>query len=161
MIPAGFPTITFDPKFFRDIGALQAAIDLLGRQFDDFKEPLETSVELVILPSIRTNFEVGGRPKWRPLSEPYRTHRLPGPILVQTGALFAAATAMANWTVTRDSAEMTGVDSAAYAGYHQSGTREMPARPFALLQDEDVENIIRIFEIWIDGLIDRYWAAGG
>jgi len=161
MIPAEFPKITFDPKFFRDIAAIDAAIDLLGRELGDFREPLHAALELVIIPSIRTNFNVGGRPKWRKLSEPYATYRLPKPILVQTGNLKAAATSMANWSITRDSAVMTGVDSVRYAGYHQTGTWKMPARPFAELQPEDVEHIVQIFEIWIDGLIDKHWSEGG
>lgn len=160
MIPAEFPKITFDPKFFRDIGAVQAAIELLERDLNDFREPLQISLELVIIPSIRKNFQVGGRPKWQPLSEPYRSYRLPRPILVQTGALRAAATTIANWRVDHDSAEMIGVDSAPYAGYHQTGTRIMPARPFAMYQPEDVDQIAQIFEIWVDGLIDKHWTQG-
>lgn len=161
MIPAEFPTITFDPKFFRDIGALQAAVELLQQNIDDFREPLRVALDVVIIPSIRKNFESGGRPKWAKLSEPYASYRLPGPILVQTGALREAATSFGNWTVTNDSAIMTGVDNATYAGYHQTGTRRMPARPFAVYQPEDVEQIVQIFEIWIDGLIDKYWTTGG
>lgn len=160
MIPVEFPTITFDPGFFRDIGALQAAIELLGRQLDDFREPLQAALEIVIIPSIRTNFDVGGRPKWRPLSEPYRTYRLPGPILVQSGALRTAATSIGNWTVTPNAVELTGIDSVKYASYHQSGTRKMPARPYVMYQPEDADAIVAIFEIWVDGLIDRYWSTG-
>lgn len=161
MIPAEFPKITFDPKFFRDIGAIQAAIDLLGHDLDDFREPISAALELVVLPSIRKNFNVGGRPRWRKLSEPYASYRLPRPILVQTQNLKNSATSRGNWTVTRDSAVMTGVDNVPYAGYHQTGTSKMPARPFAVLQPEDVEHIVQIFEIWVDGLIDKDWSVGG
>jgi phage gpG-like protein len=161
MIPVEFPKISFDPKFFRDIGAVQAAIELLGRKFDDFSEPLRASLELVILPSIRENFNVGGRPKWAPLSSPYRTTRQPKPILIQSGRLFRATQSMTNWTVTRDTVEMTGITGAPYAGYHQSGTRKMPARPFVMYQPEDVDDITQIFEIWVDGIVDQYWSTEG
>lgn len=160
MIPAGFPTITFDPKFFRDIGALQAAIELLDRNIQDFKEPLAASLELVIIPSIRKNFEVGGRPKWAPLSYPYRVYRQPKPILMQTEKMFRATQSISNWRVTRSEVIMTGVAGVPYAGLHQSGTRKMPARPYAMFQPDDVEQIVQIFEIWVDGLIDTYWASG-
>lgn len=161
MIPVEFPKITFDPKFFRDIGAIQAAIDLLGVKFHDFSEPLAASLELVILPSIRKNFDVGGRPPWQQLSEPYRTYRLPRPILIQSGALLQATQAIGNWRVDFNSIELTGIDSVPYAAYHQGGTRRMPARPFVMFQSEDVEDIVRIFEIWVDGLIDTHWSTGG
>jgi phage gpG-like protein len=157
MIPAVFPRITFDRKFFRDIGAIEAAIELLGINLNDFREPLKASLELVIMPSIATNFQTGGRPKWKPLSESWRLKRTPGPILVQTGAMFEATQSITNWDVDHNSITMTGVASAPYAGYHQAGTRRMPARPFVMYQPEDVENIVQIFEIWVDGLIDRYW----
>jgi phage gpG-like protein len=158
MIPAGFPTITFDPKFFRDIAALQAAIDLLGRKFQDFSEPLEAALELVIMPSIATNFKVGGRPTWKALSEPYRNYRRPGPILIQTGSMFEATQAISNWSVSQTSLELEGLGTAPYAPYHQAGTRKMPARPFVMYQPEDVEHIVQIFEIWVDGIIDQHWS---
>lgn len=161
MIPVGFPRITFDPKFYRDIAAIEAAIDLLGRNLDDFQEPLRASLELVIIPSIATNFEVGGRPKWKALSYPYVVHRRPAPILIQTGALFEATQAIQNWDVGPNSITMNGISSVKYANYHQTGTRKMPARPYVMYQPEDVSSITQIFEIWVDGLIDRYWTRLG
>lgn len=161
MIPAAFPRIYFDPKFFRDIAAISAAIELLGENLDDFQEPLQASLELVILPSIAKNFEVGGRPKWAPLSYPYVVNRRPAPILVQTGALFQATQSMQNWDVGPNSITMNGIASVKYAAYHQTGTRKMPARPYVMIQPEDVSAIVQIFEIWVDGLIDRYWTRLG
>lgn len=161
MIPAEFPKITFDPKFFRDIGAIEAAIDLLGQKFNDFSEPLAAALELVILPSIKKNFEVGGRPSWQQLSMPYRIYRLPKPILIQSGALLKATQAIGNWRVGLNSVELTGIDSVPYAAYHQGGTRRMPARPYVMYQPEDIDQITQIFEIWVDGLIDRYWSTKG
>lgn len=157
MIPVGFPRITFDPKFYRDISAIEAAIDLLGRNLDDFQEPLRASLELVIIPSIATNFEVGGRPKWKALSYPYSVYRRPAPILIQTGALFQSTQSMQNWDVGPNSVSMNGISNVNYANYHQTGTRKMPARPYVMFQPEDVASIAQIFEIWVDGLIDRYW----
>lgn len=159
MIPVGFPTITFDQRFFRDIGAIQAAAELLDLKLRDFKEPLESALDLVILPSIQENFNVGGRPPWKRLATSYVLYRKPGPILIQTHALERATQAKSNWNVTSDSLEMTGLSEAYYGRFHQAGTRRMPARPFVLYQPEDVEHIVQIFEIWVDGLIDTYWTT--
>lgn len=161
MIPVGFPRITFDPKFYRDISAIQAAIELLGRNLDDFQEPLRASLELVIQPSIATNFAVGGRPKWAKLSFPYIILRRPAPVLIQTGALFQATQDPTNWTITPNSVMLTGIDAVKYANFHQTGTRKMPARPYVMYQPEDLVQISQIFEIWVDGLIDRYWTKRG
>lgn len=161
MIPVGFPRITFDPKFYRDIAAIEAAIDLLGRNLDDFQEPLRAALELVIMPSIATNFQVGGRPKWDKLSYPYSIIRRPGPILIQTGHMFQATQGTENWDVGPNSITMNGISGVKYANFHQTGTRRMPARPYVMYQPEDVEGITQIFEIWVDGLIDRYWTKMG
>lgn len=161
MIPVGFPRITFDPKFYRDIAAIEAAIELLGRNLDDFQEPLRASLELVIMPSIATNFQVGGRPKWQALSYPYSVYRRPAPILIQTGSMFQATQSMQNWDVGPNSITMNGMSGVKYANFHQTGTRKMPARPYVMYQPEDVEGITQIFEIWVDGLIDRYWTKMG
>lgn len=161
MIPAAFPRIYFDPKFFRDIAAISAAAELLGRNLDDFQEPLRASLELVIIPSIAQNFAVGGRPKWKALSYPYVIMRRPAPILIQTGELFQATQSMQNWDVGANSVSMNGISSVKYANYHQTGTRKMPARPYVMYQPEDVSSIATIFEIWVDGLIDRYWTKLG
>ncbi len=60
-----------------------------------------------------------GRP-WAPLKRP----RAGGPVLVRTRALRDAAT----------SAQVSGAEvelvSTAYGGFHQGGTKRMPARPF-------------------------------
>lgn len=161
MIPAAFPRIYFDPKFFRDIAAISAAAELLAKNLDDFQEPLRASLELVIMPSIAKNFEVGGRPKWKELSFPYNVYRRPAPILVQTGDLFQATQSMQNWDVGPNSISMSGISSVKYANYHQTGTSKMPARPYVMIQPEDVSEIVQIFEIWVDGLIDRYWTKMG
>lgn len=156
-IPTGFPKIEFGKEFFADAENVAAAIELLGEELDDFSEPLAASLELVIIPSIAKNFAAEGRPQWAPLADSTLVKRPPGPILFRTGKLFQATQERSNWDVGRDSISLTGIDSVNYAPFHQFGTREMPARPYVMYQDEDVEQIVEIFEIWIDGIIDRVW----
>lgn len=77
----------------------------------------------------------------------------------QSGNMFQATQEIGNWEVSRNSLELTGLSAAPYAPYHQAGTRKMPARPFVMYQPEDVEHIVQIFEIWVDGLIDMHWSV--
>lgn len=160
MIPAGFPSITFGAEFFADAAQVQAAIELLGDRLDDFREPLQISLDLVILPSVAQNFAAQGRPRWAALSPNTVLYRPPGPILQVTGALFHATQNRSNWVSTKDSVAMIGIDEVQYAPYHQFGTRKMPARPHVMYQPEDIEKIVQVFEIWIDGVIDQVWAEG-
>lgn len=148
-----FPRVTFSGEFARD--ALILANDLEDfSQYGirSFREPLVKSVRSVVIPSIRKNFAVEGRPAWAPLAPATVLDRgASGPILDRTGRLKRVATQFNIWSYTRDSATITGLDSRVkYAKYHQGGTRKMPARPFVMLQNEDEEEIERIFYEWLD-----------
>lgn len=153
-----FPSVSFSGEFSRD--ALILANDLqsfAAYGIRSFREPLTKSVREVIIPSIRNNFAAEGRPSWEPLAPTTVLSRgASGPILNRTGRLLKVATQFNIWTYTRDSATITGIDSRVkYAGYHQGGTRKMPARPFVVLQDEDEEQIERIFAEWVDDRLRR------
>jgi len=160
MFPAAMPKITFGEDFFKQISVLESDIRHLSYRLNDFHDPLETALEFVIIPSIRTNFAVGGRPKWKPLSPITVRARggLEGPILYRSGDLYNAATDRSTWTVTNDMLIMTEIVSKVqYAIYHQLGTRNMAQREFVLYQPQDIEFIVAIFEKWLDFLIEEEW----
>lgn len=154
-----FPRVTFSGEFARD--SLILANDLqnfASYGIRSFREPLTKSVREVVIPSIRNNFAAEGRPGWAPLAPSTVLSRqgASGPILNRTGRLLKVATQFNIWTYTKDSAQITGIDSRVkYGKYHQGGTRKMPARPFIVLQDEDEEQIERIFAEWVDDRMRR------
>lgn len=70
-----------------------------------------------------------------------RTRNYPWPILIKTGFLIRAATesnAPGNIHRYRGDALEFGVDVSVvnYAGFHEYGTRKMPARPWAYLSED-------------------------
>jgi hypothetical protein len=100
--PAVVPTVHFEPT----IGLVAAKIDTLAARIESFRKPLTMAIEQVIIPSIRTNFRVGGRPKWAPLSE-FTIKMRDGsaePILRRTGTLESAVTQLGIWDITTKSA---------------------------------------------------------
>lgn len=163
-IPLSFPSFEIAGNFPRDAFILAADLDRLGFDIRSFKEPLTKSVKQVIIPSIRENFDSGGRPEWDQLAASTIATRLRQgygiwPPLTKTGALKKKATVFANWTISRDSAIMKE-PKIKYAKYHQSGTSKMPQRAFAMIQDEDEDDIETIFRIWLEERIAKYFARG-
>lgn len=154
-----FPRVTFSGEFSRDALILAGELeDFATYGIRSFREPLTKSVREVVIPSIRKNFAAEGRPLWAPLAPATVIDRkgASGPILDRTGRLLKVATQFNIWSYTRDSATITGIDSRVkYGKYHQGGTRKMPARPFVVLQDEDEEQIERIFYVWLDARMRR------
>lgn len=163
-IPLSFPSFEIEGNFPRDAFILAADLDRLGYNIRSFKDPLTRSVRQVIIPSIRENFESGGRPEWEQLAASTIATRLREgygiwPPLTKTGALKKKAAVFANWAITKDSAIMKE-PKIKYAKYHQSGTVRMPQRAFAMIQDEDEEDVERIFQIWLEERIQRYYDRG-
>lgn len=141
--------------FTANAAILRTSTFKLAAQLGDMTVPLTFSIKNVVIPSMIRNFAKAGRPPWPPLAEStiaYRLSkegRLPRP-LIRTELLARMATSFPIWRITRDSADMEALDGVVpYAKYHQNGTRYIPARPFALLQPQDIEAIVRIFDIWI------------
>lgn len=128
-----------------------------------WKEPFDRSIRQVIGPSFNRNFDVGGRPPWAPLDD--KTVHIRGsaePILVVTGRLKRAAQQLNIWTIDGPGGEayldMSALPVGAWYGIlHQQGTRHMPARPWAVLQEEDAD---KIAEVFADFLADRGVDAG-
>lgn len=131
-------------------------------------EPLTEAVKKVMQPSIRQNFNMGGRPeKWAPLSEDtIRARRGDSRILVDTGDLRFVASAFFIWTITDSSATVRDLPEFVWYGkVHQAGSKKagkgasniseglgyvnIPARPFILFQPEDAKKIEDIFADWV------------
>lgn len=126
----------------------------LARQFGNMSIPLIRSIKKVVIPSMIRNYMLQGRPTWQPLAESTierRTRSGDYPrILIDTEKLARISTSWPIWRIDGVKADMEALDAVVpYAKYHQSGTTNMPARPFALLQLKDIENIVIIFDDWI------------
>lgn len=89
---------------------------------------------------------------WAPLSPAYaawKASRFPGPILVRTGALKGSLTGRPLGV------EMIGAQQAVfgtnipYAGYHQSGTSKMPARPPVQLPESEKQAWVKVMQRFI------------
>lgn len=148
-----FP-IEIDVRPFKvNADLLRVSTFRLARQFGDMTIPLIRSIKKVVIPSMIRNYMLQGRPSWQPLAESTIERRMSKGfprILLDTEKLARISTSWPIWRINRTEANMEALDAVVpYAKYHQSGTANMPARPFALLQLKDVENIIIIFDDWI------------
>lgn len=164
-------------------------LEELGVGIRSFREPLEISIREVMRPSIRTNFDVGGRPKWAELAASTIAKRekkgTGTKTLVEKGTLRKIASQRNIWDVSSTVALVRGfalLERVPYAGYQQTGTGKgmkaipmkdergrnifgvgdsMPARPYLFIQEEDIEKIEQIFLEWIEMRIAKYWARRG
>lgn len=107
-------------------GIVAADIKKMGLQLESFKVPLTTAIKTVMMPSIRKNFDVGGRPEpgWDPLAE-YTIERRGGsawPILVRSGNLMKVASSFQIWSIGQESAAIRQLPSKVwYGNLHQEG----------------------------------------
>jgi len=112
------------------IGIVAKDIDRMGLALASFKEPLEKSIKDVMMPSIRKNFESGGRPeKWPPLAEyTLQVKGLAGveggdKPLIRTGALQRGASSFKIWDIGNTSATVRSLpDNIWYGAIHQQGS---------------------------------------
>jgi len=113
------------------IGLVAKDIDRLALDITSFREPLERAIKRVIIPSIRKNFDQGGRPAWEPLAEATIIRRgySAWPILQVTGKLRRRATEFGIWNVGQTSATVRSLPADAFYGvYHQAGSGETPTQ---------------------------------
>lgn len=113
---------------FRPSIAISATrLERLGIDIRSFREPLTRSVREVMVPSIRKNFDSGGRPAWSPLSDATLASRKAqgisgSEILVKSGALRKVATQINVWNVTSETASVRALPAnVQYGYYHQAG----------------------------------------
>lgn len=146
--------------------------DTLGVNVKSFREPLARSIREVMVPSIKTNFAVGGRPAWLDLMPVTVSRRAsqgygPTPILVRTGKLKKVAGQQNLWTIDGPggTAAITNLPEGVWYGAVQQAGAEtewggIVARPWAVIQEEDMTEIEDIFLDWIDTRIESAIAAG-
>lgn len=158
--------LTFEPS----LAKVEAHIKVLALELKDFKEPLQKCIKDVIIPSIQANFAAGGRPAWAPYAqETLDFHKMLGEslsdsLLVKTGALKSAMGSESIWTISSTEAYIAGLPSNVWYGYlHQqgypggSGNGPIPARPFAMLQEQDLADIDKVFDKWLHEAIIKAW----
>lgn len=127
------PAIVIDPwnNFTRGAFIYAKMIDKLSMSFKSFREPLEESRDLVVIPSIKENFKAQGRPRWPKLKKKTLYNRQmegypKGPILDKSGKLKRVATQKNLWDIKDDILLLRTVyfdGKVPYAHYHQTGTR--------------------------------------
>jgi phage gpG-like protein len=139
-------------------------------------------VRQVVIPSIKENFAVGGRPPWAPLEastvQQKRGNTQP---LVRTGKLRRNMGYMSIWHIDAEKAFIADLPPRIWYGkVHQAGATfsshskafkavhisylgrplgrpdkassggVIPARPFVVVQPEDVQAIEEVFERWLE-----------
>jgi phage virion morphogenesis protein len=123
------------------LGRLKAALGDLSGFFK--------SAANVVLESVNRNFIEGGRPTaWKPL-KPSSIRRRKGTgnprILRDTGLLMASIGSRSGNGVYRLTPHSIEVGTnVPYAAAHQFGTKYMAARPFMVVQEKDVDDIVQI-----------------
>jgi phage gpG-like protein len=117
-LDSGIMSFDFSPS----IGMLARDIDKLGLDIRSFREPLTRAIREVMVPSIRKNFDDGGRPEqWVPLSE-VTIERGGSQPLVRSGTLRRTASQINIWDITSESATIRDLPERAWYGkIHQGG----------------------------------------
>lgn len=164
------PLIQIDPwkNFVRGAAISAQAIDKLALGFKSFKEPLEDSLDKVVIPSIKRNFQAQGRPQWKKLTKKTIYNRLmegypPVPILQKVGRLKNNATQKQIWEIKNDMLRLRTVyfdQKVPYAHFHQIGTIYMPARPFIRIASDEEAEIYGIFMAFMVKQVDKHWGEG-
>jgi phage gpG-like protein len=160
-------------EFKPELHVIQKDLKDLGADIRSFKEPLKRCIQQVVIPSIRANFDAGGRPTWAPYAaSTIEFHEMLGTdlspsMLVKSGALKRTATQLNIWTITKDQAKFSGLPANVwYGNLHQTGGKGgkgprgiIPARPFIMFQDEDGDKITQVFAKWLDERIAKQWGG--
>lgn len=158
-------TLTFTPS----LRIVAARIDKLGLDIRSFRVPLKRCVKDVIIPSIQQNFEVGGRPTWAPYADvTTEIHQEMGEdlgdMLVKSGKLKQTMSYQNLWTITKDEASLDDLPPNVWYGkIHQAGyggkggKGSIPARPFVMLQEDDEQKIVDVFDKWLVERIEAAW----
>jgi phage gpG-like protein len=142
-------------SFYPAPGIVAKDVKKLGLDLQSFRVPLTSAIKLVVIPSIRKNFAVGGRPEpgWEPLAEyTIKVRGTAWPILVRSGALKRAATSFSIWTVGKESASIRSLPSSVwYGNLHQAGYGSLGSiarrELGAMASREDIEE--RVHELFM------------
>lgn len=136
----------------------------LGADVRSFRVPLKRAIKEVLIPSFKENFRVSGRPIWEPLDRATQERKLAEKSrylkpLMRTGLLSRVAGQLNIWTITRDTAVVEDLpEKVKYGRIHQGGIGDIrsvasnvtPARPFLVIQEQDMNDIEEIFFDWIE-----------
>jgi len=129
----GFDILRFEMK--PSIGILAAGYTKFGMDIRSFREPLTRAVKEVMIPSIRENFDEGGRPdKWDPLADYTLQRRADEGIsgdkpLIKTGKLRRRMGNISIWSIDSEKAEIHNLPSDIWYGkLHQMGFGSFGAR---------------------------------
>lgn len=118
--------LSFNMSFIPPLAVVAGRINTLGTGISTFDEPLRRAIKEIVIPSIQTNFDVGGRPAWQPMSgeTPGIAARMGSPVrklLVRTGALKGAMGEVSSWNITNESASLYIPLDVWYGYIHQAG----------------------------------------
>ena len=121
------------------------AIEAIAGRLSDLT-PAMKKIGGILRASVMRNFEAGGRPGWKPSM---RVLKHGGSTLVKTGMLKNSISAAGG---SKGAVIGTKVP---YAGVHQSGAKIagalIPARPYLLIQEEDMGRLISAITDYILG----------
>jgi phage gpG-like protein len=110
-------------------GKTYSVLNKMTDSFNNMHDIMDLFGQHMML-SIDKNFNVGGRPKWQP-----RTKTYSWPILVKSAALRLSV----RYEAFAFSLRLIGGEGLPYADAHQYGTGKMPARPYIVVQQEDID----------------------
>ncbi len=144
-----------------DLSELEAKFQQLG-QLPSFARPLAACSKLISA-SAKDNFhgahDPEGRP-WKPLKNPRRkkgkakrkgkTKTAAHHPLIDTGRLFSSVGGGADHVEQIHALELVTGTNVEYAGYHQDGTRTIPARPFLGFNDSLLDKIEDVIGEWAE-----------
>lgn len=111
------------------LGLVAKDVDRLGLEIANMREPITRSIVQVMIPSIKKNFDVEGRPPWEGLADYTKQVRgNAGPVLTRTGKLKRGVTKLHIWKIKDDSATIIELPPEIwYGAIHQSGYGGMNA----------------------------------
>ena len=155
-------TVTYSNSANPRMRAFQ--LDNLSSKLGSYKVPFTRSVREVLAPSIKQNFNDGGRPSWQPLRVSTVRRKGHDRPLIRGGKgskrLSWRASAYKRWKVTDKAAEYE-LPNVPYFRHQQEGFihfgsgERVPARPFAMIQPTDRDRVERIFNEWAEETINK------
>lgn len=135
------------------------ASDFAGKR--NLREPFERIRDEVVIPSIRLNFEVGGRTakgRWEEIAPVTLARRQSGwnyPPLTDTGQMSRAAVAKARFKIAANTMTYGNWPEKRWFGpvhdlVELAARAQIPHRPFAIFQPEDIVQIGEIMMEWVE-----------
>ena len=121
---------------------------------------------LIVIESVQTNFDQGGRPGWVELAEETIRKRGPGETLRDTGILMASVTAPQThedgvFEIDKFSIEVGTTRKQAGPQHHGTRDGHIPPRPFMFMQELDQSRITTLLVEFLDDSLGPVVGAGG